>query len=78
MTMQNEREQNTHSKGERVKIPLLPYNADKKSANNSGPTVGSQQSLSLTTRGPTTSAPQGFVKCSRKIKVCGCLVIKEI
>ena len=24
---------NTHSKGERVKIPLLPYNVDKKSVN---------------------------------------------
>ena len=34
---------NTHSKGERVKIPLLPYNVDKKSFKNSGPTVGSRQ-----------------------------------
>ena len=30
------------SKGERVKIPLLPYNVDKKSVNDSGPTVDSR------------------------------------
>ena len=30
MVMTNERGQNTHSKGERVKIPLLPYNVDKR------------------------------------------------
>ena len=30
MIMANERGQNTHSKGERVKIPLLPYTVDKR------------------------------------------------
>ena len=43
MIMQNERGQNTHGQGERVKIPLLPYNVDKKSVKDQGPTVGSQQ-----------------------------------
>ena len=33
------------SKGERVKIPLLPYIVDKKSLNDSGPTVGSRSAL---------------------------------
>ena len=42
MIMENERGQNTHSKGEQVKIPLLPYNVDKKSVNDSVPTVGSR------------------------------------
>ena len=41
--MQNEKGQNTHSKRERVKIPLFPYNVDKKSVNDLGLTVGSQQ-----------------------------------
>ena len=40
--MQNERGQKTHSQGERGKIPLLPYNVDKKSVYDSGQTVGSQ------------------------------------
>ena len=43
MIMQNKRGQNTHGQGERVKIPLLPYNVVKKSVNDSGPTVGSRQ-----------------------------------
>ena len=34
MVMMNERGQNTHSEGKWVKIPLLPYNVDKKSVNN--------------------------------------------
>ena len=34
MIMQNEKEQNTHGKGERVKIPLFPNNVGKKSFNN--------------------------------------------
>ena len=34
MVMTNERGQNTHSKGERVKIPLLPNNVGKDSVNN--------------------------------------------
>ena len=42
MIMQNERGKNTHGQGERVIIPLLPYNVDKKSVNGSGPTVGSR------------------------------------
>ena len=40
MVMQNERGQNTHSQGERLKIPLLPNNLGKKSANNMGPQQG--------------------------------------
>ena len=36
-------DKNTHGQGERVKIPLLPWNVDKKSVNDSGPTVGSWQ-----------------------------------
>ena len=40
--MQNEMGQNTHGKGEWVKIPLLPNNVGKKSVNDSGPTVGSR------------------------------------
>ena len=32
--MKNERGQKTHSKGELVKIPLLPNNVDKKCVNN--------------------------------------------
>ena len=43
MVVQIERGQNTHGKGEGVKIPLLPNNVGKKSVNNSGPTVGSGQ-----------------------------------
>ena len=43
MIMQNERGQNTHSKWEQVKIPLIPYNVDKKSVNDSGPNVGSRK-----------------------------------
>ena len=31
---------NTHGKGERVKIPLLPNNVGKKSVNDSGPRQG--------------------------------------
>ena len=42
MVMQNEREQNTHGKGEQVKIPLLPNNVGKRSV-NVGPTIGSRQ-----------------------------------
>ena len=38
--MQNERGQNTHGQGERVKIPLLPNNVGKKSANDVGPKQG--------------------------------------
>ena len=34
MVMQIERGQNTHGKGEQVKIPLLPNNVDKRSAND--------------------------------------------
>ena len=34
--------QNTHCKRERVKIPRLPYSVDKRSVNDSGPTVGSR------------------------------------
>ena len=33
----------THSKGEQVKTPLLPYIVDKKSVNDSGPIKGSRQ-----------------------------------
>ena len=40
MVMQNERGQNTHDQGEMVKIPLLPNNVGKKSANNAGPQQG--------------------------------------
>ena len=36
MVMQNERGQNTHGQGERVKIPLLPNNVGKKIAYNVG------------------------------------------
>ena len=43
MVMQNERGQNTHGKGEQVKIQLLPNNVGKKSVNDSGSTVGSRQ-----------------------------------
>ena len=43
MIMQNERGQNTHSKGERVKISLLSHKLDKKTANYSGLFAGSQQ-----------------------------------
>ena len=43
MIKQNEREHNTHSKEEHVKIPLLPNNVGKKSVNELGPTVGSRQ-----------------------------------
>ena len=43
MVVQIERGQNTHGKGEGMKIPLLPNNVGKKSVNNSGPTVGSGQ-----------------------------------
>ena len=45
MIMQNERGQNTHSKGERKKIPFLPYNVNKKSVLDSEPTVESQHGL---------------------------------
>ena len=38
--MQNERVQNTHGHWERVKIPLLPNNVGKKSANDAGPQQG--------------------------------------
>ena len=38
MVMQNERGQNTQGQG--VKIPLLPNNVGKKSANNAGPQQG--------------------------------------
>ena len=37
---QNERGQNTHGQGERVKIPLLPNIVGKKSANDAGPNKG--------------------------------------
>ena len=61
MIMQNERGQNTHIKGERVKIPLLPYNVDKKSVLDSGPTVGSRHGLCTNTvtkmRGHTRAMP---------------------
>ena len=40
MVMQNERGQNTHGNGERVKIPLLTNNVGKKSANDAGPQQG--------------------------------------
>ena len=40
MVMQNERGLNTHGQGERVKIPILPNNVGKKSANNTGPQQG--------------------------------------
>ena len=43
MVMQNERGKNTHGQGKRVKrvkIPLLPNNVGKKSANNAGPQQG--------------------------------------
>ena len=40
MVTQNERGQNTHGQGERVKIPLLPNKVGKKSANNVGPQKG--------------------------------------
>ena len=43
MVMLNERGQNTHCKGEWVKIPFLPNNVGKKSVNDSGPTIGSRQ-----------------------------------
>ena len=43
MVMQIKRGKNTHSKEERVKIPLLPNIIGKKSVNDSGPTIGSQQ-----------------------------------
>ena len=44
MIMKIESEQNTHSKGERVKIPVLPNNVVKKSIRDSGPSVGSKHS----------------------------------
>ena len=40
LVMQNERGQNTHRKGERVKIPLLSDKVGKKSVNNSRPQQG--------------------------------------
>ena len=40
MVMQNERGQNTHDQGERVKIPLLPSNVSKKSYKDSRPQQG--------------------------------------
>ena len=40
MVMQNERGQNTHGQGERVKIPLLPSNVSKKSYKDSRPQQG--------------------------------------
>ena len=40
MKVKNERGQNTHGQGERVKIPLLPNNVGKKSVNDAGPQQG--------------------------------------
>ena len=45
--MQNERGQNTHGQGERVKIPLLPNNVGKKSTNNVGPQQGHNKYYSV-------------------------------
>ena len=53
--MQNKKGQNTHSKAERVKVPLLPYNVDKKNVNDSRPTVGSQQ------KPPNGAQNEGFL-----------------
>ena len=40
MVIHNERGKNTHGQGEWVKIPLLPDNVGKMSANNVGPQQG--------------------------------------
>ena len=45
MVMQNERGQNNHDQGERVKIPLLPNNVGKKSVNDAGPKQGHNMCL---------------------------------
>ena len=42
---QNERGQNTHGQGERVKIPLLPNNVGKKSVKDAGPQQGYDRHL---------------------------------
>ena len=42
MAMLIERGENTHGKGEMVKIPLLPNNVGKKSVKNSVPTIDSR------------------------------------
>ena len=46
---ENERGQNTRGQGERVKIPLLPNNVGKKSANNARPKQGHNNSLKIQT-----------------------------
>ena len=43
----NERVLNTHGKGERVKIPLLPNNVGKKSVNDAGPKQGHDKYIAL-------------------------------
>ena len=45
--MQNERVQNTHGQGERVKIPLLPNNVGKKSVKDVTTTGSSQTMMSI-------------------------------